>query len=394
LENQYNYTKIKKLKVLEIITLFSIGGATETVISIASGLKNKSLEVDIIAGPNVELEGDMYDESNKLGLNVITIPTLKREIHPLYDLITIVNLFRIIKKGKYTVVHTHSSKAGILGRWAAWMAGCKSIVHTVHGWGFNDSQNLTMKTVIVFLEKVTAIITTKIVCVTSLDIEKGIKKGIGHRNQYTIIRSGIDLKKYLNGTISKNIIRKSLNINDNEFVIGTVTRFSLQKSPLDTILSFSDVINKGYKHAKLIMVGDGPLLNDSKILTQKLSLTEKIIFTGIRTDIPEILKSLDVFVLSSLWEGLPRVIIQAMASGIPVIATNIDGNSEIIKNGISGILTEPKQPIQMSDAIIHLIENPNDRVNFVENAKQHLIEFDENKMVEETQILYQKLISR
>lgn len=384
----------KQIKILNIITLFSVGGATETVISIASGLKNKFLEVDIIAGPNVELEGDMYEESNKLGLNVITIPTLKREIHPLYDLITIVKLFRIIKKGKYTIVHTHSSKAGILGRWAAWMAGCKSIVHTVHGWGFNDSQNLILKTVIIFLERVTAIITTKIVCVTSLDIEKGIKKRIGHKNQYTIIRSGIDLKKYLNEPISKNIIRRNLNINDNEFVIGTVTRFSLQKSPLDTILSFSEVINKGYKHVRLIMVGDGPLLNDSKILTQNLSLTEKIIFTGIRTDIPEILKSFDVFVLSSLWEGLPRVIPQAMASGIPVIATNIDGNSEIIKNGISGILTEPKHPIQMSDAIIYLIENPNECAKFVENAKQHLLEFDENKMVEETQILYQKLISR
>jgi len=393
LQNLLKCSQTKNLKILEIITLFSIGGATETVVSIASGLKKKSLDVDIITGPNVELEGNMYEEASRLGLNVKTLPTMKREIHVFQDLITIYKLYKVIKCGNYTLIHTHSSKAGILGRWAARLAGVKNIVHTVHGWGFNDSQNPTLKSLIVFLERITAFITSKIVCVTSMDVEKGLDKKIGHRNQYIVIRSGIDLNRFSDISNVDNEVRKNLNINDNEFTIGTITRFSSQKAPMDTILAFNEVIKKGYKNTRLIMVGDGPLLIDSKILTRNLFLSDKIIFTGIRDDIPEILKTFDVFVLSSLWEGLPRVIPQAMASGIPVIATNIDGNSDIIKNSVTGILVEPRNPIQLSEAIIFIIENPNESGKLVEKAAENLMEFDENKMVEDTQKLYQNLFS-
>jgi glycosyltransferase involved in cell wall biosynthesis len=191
----------------------------------------------------------------------------------------------------------------------------------------------------------------------------------------------------------KQEIRQKLNLEANEIIIGTVTRFSVQKAPLDTILAFSEISKKGYSNIKLLMVGDGPLLNEAKILAKDLSLEDKIIFLGLRRDIPVLLKAMDIFILSSLWEGLPRVIPQAMAAGVPVIATNIDGNSEIVKDKISGILVEPNNPTQIAKSLIELIENIDYTKKIVEQAKSNLNEFDERKMVTDTFLLYQQLFN-
>lgn len=387
------YTKTKNFKILEIITLFSVGGATETVVSIASGLINKSMHVDIITGPNINVEGNMYEEANELHLNVVTLPTLKRDIHIFYDLITLFKLYNIIKKGKYDLVHTHSAKAGMLGRWAAWLAGVKNIVNTVHGWGFSSSQNHLLKKILILLERFTAHITSKFICVTIMDIEKGLNNGIGNKDQYTVIRSGIDLNKYSTPEMMKQEIRQKLNLEVTEVILGTVTRFSIQKAPLDTILAFSEISKKGYSNIKLLMVGDGPLLSTAKKLAKDLSLEDKIIFLGLRRDIPMLLKAMDIFILSSLWEGLPRVLPQAMAAGVPVIATSIDGNSEIVKDKISGILVEPNNPAQIAESVIELIENPSYTKKIVEQAKENLNEFDESKMVADTYLLYNQLLS-
>lgn len=387
------YSETKNFKILEIITLFSVGGATETVVSIASGLRNKSLYVDIITGPNINIEGDMYEEANKLHLNVVTLPTLKRDIHIFYDLITLFKLYKIIKKGNYDLVHTHSAKAGMLGRWAASLAGVKNIVNTVHGWGFSSSQNHLLKRLLILLERITAHITSKFICVTIRDIEKGINNGIGNKDQYTVIRSGIDLNKYSNPGMTKQEIRQKLNLLANEIIIGTVTRFSVQKAPLDTILAFHEISKKGYTNIRLLMVGDGPLLSEAKILAKDLSLEDKIIFLGLRKDIPVLLKAMDIFILSSLWEGLPRVIPQAMAAGVPVIATKIDGNSEIVIDKISGILVEPNNHAQIAESVIELIENTTYTKKIIDQAKENLNEFDENKMVADTYLLYQQLLN-
>jgi glycosyltransferase involved in cell wall biosynthesis len=387
------YSETKNFKILEIITLFSVGGATETVVSIASGLRNKSLYVDIITGPNINIEGDMYEEANKLHLNVVTLPTLKREICIFSDLITLLKLYKIIKKGNYNLVHTHSAKAGMLGRWAAWLAGVKNIVNTVHGWGFSSSRNHLLKRVLILLERITAQITSNFICVTIMDIEKGISNRIGNKNQYTVIRSGIDLNKFSNPGMLKQEIRQKLNLEANDIIIGTVTRFSTQKAPLDTILAFNEVYEKGYSNIRLLMVGDGPLLSIAKTLAKDLLLEDKIIFLGLRRDIPVLLKAMDIFILSSLWEGLPRVIPQAMAAGVPVIATNIDGNAEIVKDKISGILVEPNNPGQIAASVIELIENFAYAKKIVDQAKENLIEFDESKMVADTYLLYQQLLN-
>jgi glycosyltransferase involved in cell wall biosynthesis len=383
----------ENIKILEIITLFSVGGATETVISIAAGLKNKSLSVDVITGPNIEIEGDMYKEARDLGLNVKTIPTLKREINLFYDVITFFKLYKIIKEGNYSLVHTHSAKAAMLGRWAARFAGVKKIVNTIHGWGFSSAQNKLLRNVLILLERITAKITSRFISVTPMDIEKGISNKIGNRNQYTVIRSGININTYSNPGITKDEIRHRLNINPQEIVVGTVTRFSIQKAPLDTILSFKEIIKKGYCNIRLLMIGDGPLLTEAKKLTKDLSMEDKVIFLGLRKDIPLLLKAMDIFVLSSLWEGLPRVIPQAMAAGVPVIATNIDGNSEIITDNYNGILVDTHCPEQIANAVIKLIDNPIYKQEIIARVKENLDEYDERKMVDDTYDLYNKLLN-
>lgn len=388
MQNSQKHFSTENLKVLEIITLFSIGGATETVISITSGVISKLLKVEIVTGPNVKYEGDMYEEANKLGINVITIPTLQRNINIINDFITLIKLYKIIKKGKYDVVHTHSSKAGILGRWAAWFAGVNKIIHTVHGWGFNNLQTFIVNQSIIILERVTALITTRLVCVSYHDIVKGTSKKIGKIGQYIVIRSGINIEKFSNLLFSGEKIKSELNLCPNDYIIGTITRFSEQKAPMDTIQAFNEIVKRGYNDVKLIMVGDGPLLNECKTFSKRLGIDSKIIFTGIRNDIPTILKTFDVFVLSSRWEGLPRVIPQAIASGIPVVATMIDGNAEIIKHMQNGILVEPGDPVKLGESIIWLMKNLDEANKMVYNAKLGLSEFDEKRMIEDTFNLY------
>ncbi len=338
-------------RVLQIITRLIIGGAQETVMLIADMLDRDEWAVDVLSGPQTGSEGSLINAVQDRGIPLSIEPTLVREISPLKDLLAIFRLVRVIKRGRYSIVHTNSSKAGILGRWAAWLARTPVIIHTVHGWGHHDHQNSITRALYIALEKLTLPITDRLVVVSPLNIEKGLQAGIGREQDYVTIRSGIELDRFGKPKVSRAETRAALGIPPDAQVVGSVTRLSPQKAPLDFVQGAA-LVAREKPDTWFVMVGDGPLRGAVETLAAELNLTDRLVLTGLRRDIPELIATFDLFVLSSLWEGLPRVLSQAMAAGLPIVATSIDGNAEAVIDNVNGILVEPGNPKELAAAIV------------------------------------------
>jgi len=383
---------ISKRRVLHPITRLIIGGAQENTMLTADYLDKDRWQVDVISGVQTGKEGSIIDEVCKRNIPLFLEPTLVREIHPIKDIIALFRLIRLIKKNKYDIVHTHSSKAGIIGRWAAWIAGVPVIIHTVHGWGHHDQQRAIVRNLYIWLERVTLRVTDQLIAVSGKNITKGLKDGIGQKNVYSVIRSGIELERFGHPRVDKPTMRKQLGIPSDAIVIGTVTRLSPQKAPLDFVQA-STILAQKLEKVYFVMVGDGPLHDAVVQIAKANHIDNQLIMTGLRRDIPELMNCFDVFILSSLWEGLPRVIPQAMATGLPVIATAIDGSAEIINDGVNGFLVPPARPDCIADAVLKVLYNPDLTRKIKNGALQTVHEYSAKKMVEMIDTLYVKCIT-
>ena len=231
----------EKIRVLHIITRLIIGGAQENTMLAADHFNNHPdfcdrYEVDVISGPQTGPEGSLQDDVRQRNTKLIIVPQLLREISPINDLRAIFKLRRLIKEGHYAVVHTHSSKAGVLGRLAARWAGVPLVVHTVHGWSFHDQMSPLLKRVYVLLEKIGRWAGHGMIVVAQRDIEKGLAEGIGrNRAEYRVIRSGIELDRFKVSEEKRKLVRAEFGIGVDDLVIGSVIRLSPQKAPLDLI---------------------------------------------------------------------------------------------------------------------------------------------------------------
>jgi glycosyltransferase involved in cell wall biosynthesis len=371
-----------KIKIAHIITLLELGGAQENTLYTCEHLDKNKFDVFLICG-----KGGILDNKTK-NIKTYFIKKLIREIHPFHDLFAFFKIYKILKEEKPTIVHTHSSKAGILGRWAAYFAKVPIIIHTFHGFGFHDYQNYFIRKIYILAEQITEKITTKFIAVSHDNVSKGLKNKIGNNEKYIVIRSGIKLQNY-QIVIDTEKKKKELGITD-EKVVGMIACFKPQKAPLDFVKVAKLVINEK-PNTKFILVGDGILKNKIEQLIEKLNLKNQFILTGWRHDTNELLKTLDVFVLTSLWEGLPRVIVEAMASGIPVVATYVDGTKEIIQEGLTGFVTYPHEIEKMAERILRLLNNQELSKNFSIEAKKRISEFDIDLMVSQQEKLYLSL---
>ena len=382
-----------KIRVLHPITRLIIGGAQENTMLTASHLNKNRWDVDIISGTQTGTEGSIINEVYDRNIRLFLEPKLVREINPLKDLIALFLLIRLIKKRKYDIVHTHSSKAGIIGRWAAWIAGVPIIVHTVHGWGHHDQQSPWIRKFYILLEKLTLKITDQLIAVSHKNIHKGLTDGIGRNKDYSVIRSGIELECFGHPKLDKETMRKQLGIPKDAIVIGTVIRLSPQKAPLDFIqaaIMLAPKVDKIY----FVLVGDGPLKDQVIQTAKEYNIYDRLIMTGLRRDIPELMNCFDIFVLSSLWEGLPRVIPQAMATGLPVVATAIDGSAEIVKDSQNGLLVPAGKPEFIVDAVMKILTKPELTKDIKNNALLTVDEYSAEKMVDHIESLYEKFVHK
>ena len=339
-----------KLNVLHIITKLELGGAQQNTLYCLLKHDRSKYNVFLVSGT----EGILVKKAQQLkDVKVILLPGLKHELSPWSDLRCLFTLRKLFIKEKIDLVHTHSSKAGILGRLAARLAKVKIIVHTVHGFSFNEFQPVLKKKLYIFLERLAAKYTDKLIAVTGMDIEKGLKAKIGKPEKYTVIYSGFDLNEFT--TLQNNAeTKKGLGIEDGYKVVGMVACFKPQKNPLDFV-RMAGLVKEKHSKTRFLLVGDGELRPEIEKLIAGKNLQKDIIMTGWREDVARFIHVLDVFVLTSLWEGLPRVLPQAMCAKKPLVASAVDGSKEAVIDGKNGYLAAPGDYFALAERVVQLL---------------------------------------
>ncbi|OIO36575.1 MAG: hypothetical protein AUJ74_01735 [Candidatus Omnitrophica bacterium CG1_02_44_16] len=340
------------LKVLHIITRLELGGAQKNVLAMLANLPQDKYEIHLIASP-----GPLEDEARAIpGLRLKLLPFLRRRPNPVLDMLAFFYMVSYIRINKIDIVHTHSSKAGILGRFAARAAGVKVVFHTIHGWGFHDYLRSFFNDLYIILERLSAKITLKLIAVTESDIQKGLDNGIGIEKQYCLIRYGIDRDSFKSiGPWEALNLKNFLGLKE-EKVVGMVACLKPQKNPLDFVRCARLIANVDPR-VKFLLAGDGILRPQVEREIKRNDLSEDFFLLGWRRDIKAVISIIDVLVLTSLWEGSPLVFLEAMCLSKPIVAYDICGASELVKDNVNGFLVLPKDTEGLALKVNLLLEN-------------------------------------
>jgi len=290
-----------------------------------------------------------------------------------------------------SIVHTHSSKAGIVGRWAAKKCRIPVIIHSIHGFGFTPSQSAVRRTLFRAAEKRTSGITDHFIAVSHSNRQDGVKYGLFGEDRCTVIRSGFDLDRFRNSSSKSESFYKEEGIPTGSPVVLMVACLKPQKAPLDFVHA-ARLVKDLRPDAHFLLAGDGELRDDLAREVVRLDLSDSFHLLGWREDVPELMRTSHVVVLTSLWEGLPRVIPQAKASGRPVVATAVDGSREALREGEDGYLCAPGDVRAISRRILTLIDDPDRARKMGEAGSLTVDEFDRDTMVREQEDLYRRLL--
>jgi glycosyltransferase involved in cell wall biosynthesis len=362
-----------------------VGGAQETVLLAAALADPSRFESVIVCGPQTGSEGSLHEEVRRRGVELVLVPELVREVHPVKDLRVVPALTKLFRHRGFDVVHTNSSKAGIVGRMAARRADVPTVIHTVHGWPFHAHQAQAVSATWKELERRAARVTHRLVVVADTDRDKGLAAGIGRPGQYRTIRSGVDFDEFRADPAVREEVRRELGIDADAHIIGSVARLSPQKDPLTLVRAAVPLLARR-DELRLLIVGDGPLRGVVAEAVAAAGLTHRVTMTGIRTDVPRLLAAMDVFVLSSRWEGLPRTLLQAMSCGVPVVATAVDGVVDLVEDGRTGLLVPAADVSALSAAIERILDGESPDLS--EAAQRRLPEFGAPEMVRRLEELY------
>ncbi len=379
---------MSQAKILYVLTQLELGGAQKHLLTLIQGLGRGEFSPYLFTG----LRGELFPEANELmGAHLRRSFFLVRHLNPFADLCALVELAVFIRKHRFALVHTHSSKAGIIGRWAARLAGVSTVVHTVHGWSFNEYQPFLLRGLYISLERLAARLCRVLIVVSEHDRQKGLRARIGVPAQYRLIRYGIESAAF--ELDAGRQVREELGIPPQSLVVGMVSCLKPQKSPLDFV-RMARVVRAARRDVSFVLVGDGRLRNALVRLIRNEKLQGAVVLTGWRRDIPRLLSALDVVVLTSLWEGFPIAVLEAMASGKPVVATDTGGIGELVEEGKTGFLTVARAPGQMAQKVLVLLRSEETRRDIGVRARAAVAAgYRLETMVATTLALYRELVS-
>jgi glycosyltransferase involved in cell wall biosynthesis len=347
------------MRVTHIITRLIIGGAQENTVATVLGLRRKSgIEVNLITGPTTGPEGSLESSLQAAGANFTIVPELVRPVYPLKDWLALRRLGKILREQKPDIVHTHSGKAGILGRLAARRTGVPVIIHTIHGPSFGEFQNGLSNFVFRAAETFAAPATTHFVVVADAMKSQYLDAGIGKPEQYTKIFSGFPLEPFL---AAKNDLelRRRFGIAPDDFVIGKIARLFKLKGHDDLFAIAPELIRQNPK-IKFFLVGDGEWRGRFENLAKTLGLEKHFIFAGLvrPAEVPRYVGIMDALVHLSLREGLPRALPQALAAGKPIVAYDCDGAREVCLENETGFLVQPGDVNKLKNRLLQLASDP------------------------------------
>jgi glycosyltransferase involved in cell wall biosynthesis len=376
-----------KPKVFHVITKLELGGAQKVTLMTLERLPRERYQLGLATGP----EGLLVDWANRIpDISRIWLPSLIREVRPLQDLKAFFGLWRLFRRERPDIVHTHSSKAGILGRWAARLAGVPVIFHTAHGFGFNDFQRPMVRNVYMWLERVTSKITTKLVVVSYANAERGEKSGVFQRGDWILCRDAISVKEFMETGPRRRQLR-TWGVPEDKVIVGMVACFKPQKAPVDFVRVAARVL-KETDGVHFVMAGDGELRPQVEEAIREAGIGPHITLLGWHKDMPEFYRNLDVVVLTSLWEGLPCVFSEAMAGELPIVATNVDGAREAIRDGENGYLHQPHDTEGMAQSVLRLAADSELRRTMGSRGKSRVMEFDISTSVAALESAYKECL--
>jgi glycosyltransferase involved in cell wall biosynthesis len=390
------------MRVTHIITRLVIGGAQENTLASIRGLREKpDVEINLISGPTIGPEGSLEDEARKIFADtrnashitpVTIIPELVRPVHPLKDFIALRKLEKILREQKPDLVHTHSGKAGILGRIAARRAGVPLILHHIHGPSFGNFQGALANKIFTAAERHAARVTDHFFCSAAAMTRLYLQAGIGEPSMFTRIFSGFSLEPFLTAT-NDLALRKKLGLDETHFVIGKIGRIFKLKGHADLLASFAKILPQ-VPHARLLFVGDGSLRGEIENQIRALGLEGKVVFTGLVPpgEVPRYVGIMDCLAHLSYREALSRALPQALAAGKPVVAYDFDGADEVCLENETGFVVRTGDTAAAAKRILQLANDPALRKQFGERGRQFVGEnFSIKKMVNDQYSIYQKL---
>jgi glycosyltransferase involved in cell wall biosynthesis len=343
-----------KTRTAYIITRLELGGAQQSTLYCCEHLDRRKYEVYLLAGAGGYL--DLQTRLLPPDTHVWLVPWLKHPVRPWADLCAFFRLVSFLKKEKIQIVHTHSSKAGILGRLAAAWVGVPVVIHTVHGWGFYEGQNPLVKNVYCALERFCARLTGALIVVSEENKHYGLAHGIGNENQYRVFHSGIDPAAFKVSKDRAALVRKKLGLGGRPTVL-VLSNFKSQKSPM-TVVEVMEKLAAKVPNAILLWAGDGEGRPKVEKAIRAKGLEKHVRLLGWRNDVADLLGASDVLLLTSIYEGLPRVVLQAMAAQKPVVATAVSGTPEAVKNEETGFLRQPGDVEGMAVDLACLLVDP------------------------------------
>jgi len=386
---------MEKVKVAQVITRMDWAGSTDIVRILTENLDKNKYEIKLIIGKSKNLTPKNKRFLECFRDNVIVVPFLRREINLLLDLLSFFSLYLIFKREKFAIIHTHTSKAGFLGRISGKLAGGSKIVYMPHGHIFYGYFNSFISNFFIFLEKLAGFFTDKIIALTNLEKNDFLSLKIVPEEKIAVVPSGIEIKEILEvKNKSSPALKEKLGFRLEDKLVGMTSRLEPVKGGIYFIEAIPLVL-KRFADVKFLIVGEGSQKKFLMRRARELDIEEdRVLFLGWRKDVLEIISILDILVQPSLNEAVGRSLLEAQLMGVPIVATSVGGIPEVVQNKRTGLLVKPKDSQALARAIIELLEDDEKRKSYFQAGQNWVKEnFSSQKMVEKIDRIYKSLLS-
>jgi glycosyltransferase involved in cell wall biosynthesis len=345
------------VKVVRVIARLNVGGPAIHVILLSARLRAAGYETMLVKGTEAPSEGDMLDFARELDVRPVVIPELGREIRWWDDVLAFWKLLTLIRRERPDIVHTHTAKAGMLGRVAAWLTGVPLVVHTFHGHVFHGYFSPARTRIFVAIERWLARRTHRLVAVSERVRDEILARGIGRPDRFQVVPVGLDLKRFAECDPRRGETRAELGLPADALLVGIVARLVPIKRH-ELFLAAAAAVALRAPACRFLVVGDGERRDALERKARELGLGDRVRFLGWRRDLERVYADLDVAVLTSANEGSPVSLIEAMASGVPVVGPRVGGVPDVIDDGTTGLLVPPADAAPVAEAILRLLGDP------------------------------------
>jgi glycosyltransferase involved in cell wall biosynthesis len=374
------------MKILQVLGGGKWGGGCVVVRSYVAELVARGNEVWVVC-----LDDGVEQKFAEVGAKPIRSPFWFHPINP-FDLLPFVQLWWLCRREKFDLVATHTSKGGILGRFAATLAGIPHIVHHAHGFAFRETQKRWIRRCYIIFERIAARACDLIISVSEDHRQKGIQEGVAPADKIATVLNGIETDRF--GRTSTSDARRMLGLETSEVLIGVASRLAPKKGVGDLIQAFP-IIHRRFPNTRLVILGEGPARAELEREAQTSGLGDRIYFPGFRDNIPDWLAAFDIVVQPSISEGLSISMLEGLAAGKPMLACDIEGNREVLRSGQNGLMVPPSDPTSIAAAICSLIDDPQYAEKLGLTAQADCRErFSQTRMIEQILDVYRNLASK